>query len=269
MDAVLPARSAALERRLRKRRQEARVRLRLAADRQLLLEHHSSDPPTLSRRPRDETAMVTPLLQELVAQVTKLTILFDAHFTSRRTSNELPVKCSGGPVVRESPANTSDAARSLSGDWEPLSSPIVPPLLRTPGMTAAGIVPVDVVPDDHGRHHHHYVMQALQDMPAQKTGRIHPSLADNLRLQQQDLQCKFDTEDFAHLISSQSTWLGRFLPVEPNWFVRLLGMDYECALALAWKWGYCGNQHRPFDVCEFLLSSQCTHGPLLPSTRKS
>ena len=40
-----PGRSPALERRLRKRRQEARLRMRLAADAALLAEHHASAPP--------------------------------------------------------------------------------------------------------------------------------------------------------------------------------------------------------------------------------
>ena len=40
------ARSPALERRLRKRRQEARLRMRLAADAALLAQHHASDAPS-------------------------------------------------------------------------------------------------------------------------------------------------------------------------------------------------------------------------------
>ena len=40
-----PRRSVALERRLRRRRQEARMRLRLAADAVVLSEHHASQVP--------------------------------------------------------------------------------------------------------------------------------------------------------------------------------------------------------------------------------
>ena len=61
----VPARSAAAERRLRQRRQEARIRSRLVADAALLARHHASHPCGL--QPAPATAGVHELRAELEA----------------------------------------------------------------------------------------------------------------------------------------------------------------------------------------------------------
>ena len=63
--AAAPSRSSAQERRARKRRAEARVRLKLAADHRLLTEHHASQPPSLRHSP---LAPMEQLLEAMLAQ---------------------------------------------------------------------------------------------------------------------------------------------------------------------------------------------------------
>ena len=61
-------RSSAKDRRLRQRRSDARIRLRLAADAVLLHEHHASAVPILRARPGLGCDKVVALLEQLVAQ---------------------------------------------------------------------------------------------------------------------------------------------------------------------------------------------------------
>ena len=70
---VPAARSAALVRRLRKRRQEARIRARLACDGAILLSHHASMPPSAPPAQPGQ-----PASESLRAQVATLQAKFDA-----------------------------------------------------------------------------------------------------------------------------------------------------------------------------------------------
>ena len=60
-----PVRSSAKERRLRQKRSDARMRLRLAADAVLLSEHHASDVPRQVASPGLRGDKVVALLEQL------------------------------------------------------------------------------------------------------------------------------------------------------------------------------------------------------------
>ena len=90
-----PLRSRALERRLRRRRQEARLRLRLVADSTLLARHHASRAPAVSAAPaappldahdwRQEAAELRALLRVMREQLDSVLSLRGAASTSSQT----------------------------------------------------------------------------------------------------------------------------------------------------------------------------------------
>ena len=71
-----PVRSSAKERRLRQKRSDARIRLRLAADAVLLGEHHASAVPQKAASPGLRGDRVVHLLEQLVAQQCALFTVF-------------------------------------------------------------------------------------------------------------------------------------------------------------------------------------------------
>ena len=129
-------RSRACERRLRKKRHEARLRLQLAADAALLAGHHASAPPSVP-------GTVSPAeLAALRAEVASLRALVEALRAPAAPSPPGCGSAAGGdpsgdpPVVVAAPASLAAAASGTAAGGDPSGDP-PPAVAAAPAARAA------------------------------------------------------------------------------------------------------------------------------------